>query len=218
MQSGNSSSLKDIWEIDPGAVAAFAGDHPPLARALDAVGAPHIRKRTGGFQGVFRIIVEQQVSVASADAIWGRCRKQLRVASAKAILATEDAALAACGLSGPKIRYVKAAAAAFVEGEVTPAKLRKLDDDAAMERLVAIKGVGPWTAAIYLMFCEGRVNLWPPGDVALQTAYQHAAQLSERPNAKALDADAEKWRPYRSLAAHILWTYFAHLKGRKPVD
>lgn len=188
-----------------------------LGRALKAIGKPHIRRRPGGFPALFRIIVEQQVSVPSAQAIWTRCNDGVDVADACAVQALGIDGLRAFGLSTPKARYVEALAGSVAAGAFDFDALSMKDDGEAQARLVALKGVGPWTAAIYLLFCEGRIDIWPPGDVALQHAYGSAIGEVGKVEAKRLDAQAERWAPLRGLAAHILWTYYAHLRGRSPI-
>lgn len=164
-----------------------------------------------------RIIVEQQVSVPSAQAILARCEAAFGPAPTPAVArAAGEPGLRAAGLSGPKARYVLALA------ETMEARRLDLDalpenDEAAVAALTALKGVGPWTAAIYLLFCEGRIDLWPPGDVALQAAHGAAAGLGAKTPARELDAAAAGWAPWRGLAAHILWTYYADLRGRAPI-
>lgn len=195
----------------------LASRDPALARALEAIGKPLIRRRPAGFPALFRIIVEQQVSVPSAQAIWKRCSEGVDVADAPAVQALGIDGLRALGLSTPKARYVEALAASVAAGTIDFAALAAADDAEARERLIALKGVGPWTAAIYLLFCEGRIDIWPPGDVALQHAYGAAAGEGGKVEAKRLDAQAESWAPLRGLAAHILWTYYAHLRGRAPI-
>jgi DNA-3-methyladenine glycosylase II len=123
--------------------------------------------------------------------------------------------LRALGLSGPKARYVADIADALVRGEFDFDELTALDDDAAMGRLCSLRGVGPWTAAIYLIFCEGRVDLWPPSDVALKAAYCAAAETDI--DQKSLDKSAAAWAPWRGVAAHVLWTYYAKIRGRTPI-
>lgn len=188
-----------------------------LRTALDAIGAPHIRRRPGGFEGLFRIIIEQQVSVPSAQAIYARCRAALPEITPEAALAAGETGLKAMGLSRPKARYILALAERVVSGRLDLAALSRADDAAARAALVEVTGVGPWTAAIYLLFCEGRLDIWPPGDVALQAAYGAAAGLPGKIEARRLDAAAAGWAPLRGLAAHILWTYYAHLRGRAPI-
>ncbi|MHA7871786.1 MAG: DNA-3-methyladenine glycosylase family protein, partial [Hyphococcus sp.] len=153
------------------ACARLAKKDTALARAVAAIGAPHIRRRPGGFEALFRIIVEQQVSVPSAQAIWGRCRAGLPAVTPGAALRAGEAGLRGFGLSGPKARYVTALAAAIHAGDLDLNAVAALDDAAASAALQKVKGVGPWTAAIYLLFCEGRADIWPPGDVALLAAY-----------------------------------------------
>lgn len=196
---------------------ALARRDKPLATALKAIGAPHIRRRPGGFEALFRIIVEQQVSVPSAQAIWKRCNEGVAVSDCAAVKALGIDGLRTLGLSTPKARYVEALADAAASGAFDFEALASMEDAEAHERLLALKGVGPWTAGIYLLFCEGRVDIWPPGDVALQYAYGRASGGEGKIDGKLLDAKAEGWAPYRGLAAHILWTYYAHLRGRTPI-
>lgn len=188
-----------------------------LARALGAIGEPHIRRRPGGFEAVFRIIVEQQVSVPSAQAIWARCIEGVAPMSAAAALRQGEDGLRGLGLTRQKARYVYGLAEAVETGSIDFKRVAEMDDEAAAKTLQSLKGIGPWTAAIYLLFCEGRVDIWPPGDVALLGAYAEAKQRGPRPDMKFLDGRALKWAPYRGLAAHILWTYYAHIRGRAPI-
>ncbi|WDI32504.1 hypothetical protein PUV54_04760 [Hyphococcus flavus] len=207
----------DVFEDSSAACAALAKKDPVLARALDAIGEPYIRRRPGGFEALFRIIVEQQVSVQSAQAIWGRCRNGMKVMKPREALRQGEDGLRSFGLSGPKIRYVLALANDMESRALDLGTLSKLDDFEASAALQKIKGIGPWTAAIYLLFCEGRVDIWPPGDVALLGAYCAGRKRRPHPVMKQFDAKALKWAPYRGVAAHILWTYYAHLRGREPI-
>ena len=176
---------------------------------------PHIRRRAGGFGGLFRIIVEQQVSVPSAQAILARCADGLAMDDPEAVRAGGVEALRACGLSGPKARYVDGLARVVAAGDFSFDALADLDDEAASAALQSLKGVGPWSAAIYLLFCEGRIDIWPARDVALKAAYGAASGAAvEQAD---LDDGADAWRPYRGVAAHILWTYYAHIRGRTPI-
>ncbi len=204
------------------ACRTLAQKEPILAHALDAIGAPHIRRRPGGFEALFRIIVEQQVSVPSAQAIWKRCLVGVDpLTPARAVAVGEDG-LRACGLSGPKIRHVLSLAETMRRGAFDPSGLSALADEDASAALQTLKGIGPWTAAIYLLFCEGRMDVWPAGDVALLAAWRDARAgagkaRGPQPGMAGLDARAARWAPYRGLAAHILWTYYAHIRGRKPI-
>jgi len=207
----------DVFGDMRDACAALAKKEAGFARALDAIGKPHSRRRPGGFEALFRIIVEQQVSVPSAQAIWARCQAGMDCADPAHALRQSEDGLRGFGLSGPKVRYVTALAEHWTSGEIDEASLAALSDQDASLALQKIKGIGPWTAAIYLLFCEGRVDIWPPGDVALLGAWRATRRKGPAPDMKALDARAVKWRPYRGVAAHILWTYYAHIRGRTPI-
>lgn len=206
--------------IDPfgdvsAALRALKKKDAGLKRAIAAIGRPHIRRREGGFEGLFRIIVEQQVSVPSAQAIWKRVGEGLDRTCPFSVGRAGEGGLCALGLSRPKARYVTQLAQAAREGAISFDRLGAMPDEAAAATLIALKGVGPWTAAIYLLFCEGRTDIWPPNDVALLRAFE--AATGEECTQKALDARAALWAPYRGVAAHCLWTYYAHLKGRTPI-
>ena len=182
---------------------------------MTTIDAPLIRRREGGFGGLFRIIVEQQVSVPSAQAILARCQQAVDTTDPDAVIALGQAGLCDCGLSRPKARHIHGLADSVVEGRLNLPGLKALNDEEATDYLLQIKGVGPWTAAIYLLFCEGRVDIWPVKDVALKAAYNAAAnsELSQLE----LDEMASDWAPHRGIAAHVLWTFYAHIRGRTPI-
>ena len=207
----------DVFGDTTGACEALAKKDKALARALAAIEKPYIRRRPGGFEALFRIIVEQQVSVASAQAIWARCQKGVKSMTPRAALRKGEEGLKGLGLSGPKARYVIALAEAVESTDLDLDVLAQMDDGEAAKALQEVKGIGPWTASIYLLFCEGRVDIWPPGDVALLGAYDAARLRGPKPKMKQFDAKAQKWAPYRGVAAHILWTYYAHIRGRTPI-
>lgn len=207
------AALDPFGDVSP-ALRMLSKRDAALKRAIGAIKRPHIRRREGGFEGLFRIIVEQQVSVSSAQAIWKRVGEGLDRTCPIAVGRAGVEGLRALGLSTPKARYVTGLAEAARDGALSFKGLGALSDDAAAEALTALKGVGPWTAAIYLLFCEGRTDIWPPNDVALLRAYETAS--GEECTQKALDAQAGRWAPHRGIAAHCLWTYYAHLKNRAP--
>ncbi len=207
----------DVFGNVSAACAMLAQKDKTLARALNAIGEPYIRCRPGGFEGLFRIIVEQQVSVASAQAIWKRCQAGVDPMAPETVLCLGEAGVRGLGLTRQKARYIVGLAEAITQGGFDPKTLAALDDQTAAHRLLALHGVGPWTAAIYLLFCEGRVDIWPPGDIALLGAYAAARKRGPKPNMARLDRNAFRWRPYRGVAAHILWTYYAHIRDRKPI-
>lgn len=162
-----------------------------------------------------RIVAEQQVSVPSAQAVWARARAAVDVADPGAVARFGADGLRSVGFTRQKSGYVADLAALVADGGFDFGRLPALDDETARAALQAIRGVGPWTAAIYLLFCEGRPDVWPPKDVALKGAYNAAAERAD--DQAAIDAGAEAWRPFRGVAAHVLWTYYAVLKGREPI-
>ena len=171
------------------------------------------RVRTGGFEGLFHMIVDQQVSVASAAAIWARVSAGLdRVVTPERVLATDIEVLRGFGLSIQKATYGHEIARAQVEGRIDFDHLERLSDEEAIARLVAIKGVGRWTAETFLMFCEGRQDIFPGGDIALQEAIRWADGATLRPTEKQAWARAEIWRPHRSVAAHLLWGWYGAVR------
>ena len=180
-----------------------------IARRMhDAAGMPPLRRRAGGFEGLARIVVGQQLSVASAAAIWGRTFATVTPFEATILLATPDETLRAAGLSAGKVRTLRAIAAAIMAGGLDLDTLPPRSDEEVHTALTAVTGIGPWTADIYIMFCLGRADGFAPGDLALQVALQMAAGLEARPNARELEEYAERWRPWRSVAAVLLWAYY----------
>ena len=176
---------------------------------------PALRRRDPGFEGLAWIIVGQQVSVASATAIFGRLKAGLGTLDAATVLATSDAALRGFGLSAPKQRALRAIAEAVASGALDFAALGRGEAEAAHAALCTIKGIGPWTADIFLLFCLGHADAWPAGDLALQEAARMALDLPLRPSTKELIALGERWRPYRGVAAHCLWAYYGARKQRE---
>lgn len=186
---------------------------PALERAHLAMPAFEWRTRVGGFEGLFRMIVEQQVSLASAAAIWKRVTEGLgHELTPERVLATDIEALRAMGLSIQKATYGHEIARAHVEGRIDFDHLERLSDEEATARLVAIKGVGRWTAETFLMFCEGRTDVFPAGDIALQEAMKWADRATLRPREKDAYLRSESWTPHRSVAAHLLWAWYGAVK------
>jgi DNA-3-methyladenine glycosylase II len=175
---------------------------------LAKAGRPPLRRRTDGFAGLTAIIVAQQLSTASANAIWGRLAAAFDPLDPAAILRARPAKLARLGLSAAKIRTLKAIAKAVERGELPLHGLAALEAEAAHAALTAVHGIGPWTADIYLLSSLGHADAWPAGDLALQEAARVAFALTARPNAKEMQALAEPWRPWRAVAARILWSYY----------
>jgi DNA-3-methyladenine glycosylase II len=200
--------------LDRGARALARRD--PVIRRLIASGAkPPLRKREPGFEGLARIIVSQQLSTASAAAIWARLSAAFPGMAPSHVAAASDAELRAPGLSTAKIRTLRAIAAAVTEGSLPLDRLAALPADAAHALLTAVHGIGPWTADIYLLFCLGHPDAFPAGDLALQEAARIAYGLDARPKDKAFIALAERWRPWRGVAAKVLWAHYRIMKARE---
>lgn len=183
-----------------------------LIRAMhDVAGDPPLRRRTPGFEGLARIIVGQQLSVASAAAIWGRFETTLPEMSAVALQSIDDDRLRASGLSRPKIKTLRAASDA-ITGGLDLTRLDTLSDAEIHAALTAISGIGPWTADVFIMFCLGRPDAFAAGDLALQIAAQYVLERDERLTGDELLDLAERWRPWRGVAARLLWAYYAAVK------
>jgi DNA-3-methyladenine glycosylase II len=197
-QGSLNRAVESLRALDPGLVATL----------LAVGGPPRLRRRPSGFEGLAWIVVSQQVSTASADAIFGRLASRFVGVEAKAIGAASDADLRLCGLSAPKIRTLRALSDAVAADTLNFARLVEASAEAAHAELVAIKGIGPWTADVFLLFCLGHPDAWPAGDLALQEAARVALALPERPSAKALQAHGNRWRPWRGVAAYLLWSSY----------
>lgn len=192
------------------AMSALAASEPAFARALDHAGHPAPRIRERGHVTLLRTILGQQVSVASADAIWRRLAAALgEDMPVAAIAAASDETLRAAGLSRQKAGYVRSLGEEIASGRLALENL-PADDEAAIAALVRVKGIGRWSAEIYLLFAEGRADIWPAGDLAVQVEIGHILGLPERPPEKATRALAEAWRPHRGAAAIFAWHHYGH--------
>ena len=192
--------------------AHLASCDPRFRTALEMTGPLPLRRRKDGFAALLDAIVSQQVSVAAADAIWGRLR-DANMVGPRRILRASDEELRACGLSRQKIRYARALA----EARLPFAALREAPTAEVIETLVAVPGIGRWTAEIYAMFSLGRADVFAPGDLALQEAARLLFEMGERPSEKALRAMSEDWSPWRGVAARLLWAYYRVAKEREGI-
>jgi DNA-3-methyladenine glycosylase II len=208
------SHIRTEIDLDNG-IAALAEADPRFAALIATAGRPPLRRRPDGFAGLATTIVSQQLSTASASAIWGRLAAAFDPFEPAAILRARAPRLAKAGLSSPKIRALKEIARAIAQGKLPLAALADLPADEAHAALTAIHGIGPWTADIYLLSCLGHADAWPAGDLALQEAARLAFGLRTRPTTKEMATLAEPWRPWRSIAARVLWTYYRSVKGRE---
>ena len=185
---------------------------PRFAQALSQTGPPPLRRHPDGFEALFDAIVGQQVSVAAADAIWRRLQAA-GYTRPEALIAAEDEALRACGLSRQKIRYGKALAEAGIDFGA----LRGMPTDRVVDTLIVVPGIGRWTAEIYAMFSLGRADVFAPADLALQEAVRLLFELPERPKERALREMCAAWSPWRAVAARLLWSYYRVAKQREGV-
>lgn len=187
-----------------------------LARALDEAGppdAPFIRE--AGFPGLLQLIIEQQLSTKVAETLWARLVAALPAVTPTAFLALDDAALKACGFSRQKQGYGRALATAILDGAIDLETLPAMDDDSAITELIKLKGIGRWTAEIYLMAALGREDVFPADDLALQIGIQELEGWEERPDRKRLLERAEAWRPHRSLAARMIWRHYVEKRRKR---
>ena len=187
---------------------ALAIIEPAFARALVRVGHPAPRIAAPGYQTLLRTIIGQQVSVASADALWRRLQASLGDAASPArLLDASDDTLRAAGLSRQKARYARSLAALVGTADLDLANL-PADDEAAIAALVRVDGIGRWSAEIYLLFAEGRPDIWPAGDLAIQIATAGILGIEARPKERIVRDVADAWRPHRSAAAVFAWHHY----------
>jgi DNA-3-methyladenine glycosylase II len=187
------------------AVDELAARDPVLADIAERLGPPPLWDRPPGFGTLVHIVLEQQVSLASALAAYRRLESAAGVVSPERFLAFTDAELLAIGFSRQKARYARAIANALVDGSLDLDGLRELDDAAVRQALERLPGIGRWTSTIYLLMVLGRPDVWPVGDMALATAIAEATGRSDRPDPAVMEELGERWRPWRSVAARLFW-------------
>ena len=199
------------------AIAALVKQDRRLRPILELTGMPALRHREPGFEGLAHIVCGQQLSTASAGAIWGRLTKAFDPFEPEAIRKARADRLGRLGLSAAKIKTLKNIARELAAERLNLDVLAEEDADAAHHTLIALPGIGPWTADVYLLFCLGHGDAWPAGDIAIQEAIKVGLGLNARPNAKQMTPLGEPWRPLRGAAAHLWWSYYHVLKGRAGV-
>lgn len=195
------------------AVSVLAARDHRLRQIHEERGAPPLWARAPGFPTLVHIILEQQVSLASARAAFGKLRAAARPLTPKSFLTLDDDELKRIGFSRQKASYCRGLASAIQAGELRLRELARSDDQSARTALLAIKGIGPWTADIYLLMVLLRPDVWPSGDMALAVAYQERYRLRERPSYERLGRIAERWRPWRAVAARLLWHDYLAARG-----
>ena len=190
---------------------------PRFAAVLRQHGEPPSRKRPGGFETVLKTIVQQQVSLTSATAIWKRLRNGLDRINADAMLALDENDLRGFGLSRAKAICARCLAEEVAHGRLNFRKLPRLEDEEVIASLTRIKGIGRWTAEVYLLSALQRPDIWPAADVALMEGIRDLLGLDSRPTTKEMLVLAEPWRPYRTFAARTTWLHYRHMTNRGTV-
>jgi DNA-3-methyladenine glycosylase II len=194
-------------------VEALAGES--VFRAiLDRAGMPRFRRRRNGFATLLHIILEQQVSIDAAAAMHRRLTGLCRPLAPEPFLALDDATLRACGFSRQKMDYARRLAQAVASGVFDFDRLEGAEDDAVLADLIALKGIGRWSAEIYLIFALGRSDIWPAADLGLQLAVADCLGLDARPGERELRQIGDTWAPWRSVAACLFWQSYLHARGR----
>jgi DNA-3-methyladenine glycosylase II len=200
------------------ALTLLVARDPDLAGIEARAGPLAWRTRPAGMAGLLQAIIGQQISNQAAAAIWGRLRAVEGALNPAGLLALPDEALRSAGLSRPKIAHARALAAAFAEGRLNTEALHLMDDEEAVQAIDAVPGMGRWTAEVYLLFAQGRVDVFPAGDLALAASAADIKRLPARPTPKQLRTLATAWAPWRGLAARLLWHHWRFVTGRPAMD
>lgn len=216
MESSTTRIIESQADIAEG-VAALIELEPRFGIAVEQCDEIPLRRKPAGFAPLLQAIVGQQISTAAAAGIWARV-EAAGALTPNAVLAMTDDDLRACGLSRPKVKYARAIAVAVQSGALCFDTCRTASVADAAAILTAIKGIGPWTAEIYLMFSVGRADVFAPKDLALQEAARVLFDLKTRPTDRELATMAEAWSPWRAVAARILWAHYRVAKGREGVS
>lgn len=190
---------------------------PHMRMIGETLGPPPLRWREHGFAGMVSTITAQQLSVSSANAIRNKLLARFEPLTPAALLGADEADLRACGLSGPKIRTLRALSEAIVSGTLPFDRLGDMAPEEAQAALVTLHGIGPWTAEVYLMFCLGVQDIFAPADLALQEGAKLAMGLETRPSTKQMAEIATRWAPWRAVAARALWAWYGHVKRRQGI-
>ena len=194
-------------------VDALSARDPDLGAVVARFGVPPLWARRPGFATLVQIVLEQQVSLASARATFGRLRDAWGDITAERFATLTAAQVRSAGVTRQKAGYCLGIAQQIIDGSLDLRRLGRADDEEAHARLVEIRGIGPWTADIYLMCALDRPDIWPAGDLALAVAAQNLLNLRQRPTLAELDQIGEQWRPWRTTAALMLWKYYRHVRS-----
>jgi len=198
--------------LDEG-IAALGGE-PVFAAILERCGTPRFRRRRNGWETLLHIILEQQVSIDAAAAMFRRLNEECRPFGPAGFLALDDATLRRCGFSRQKAAYGRGLAEAVASGSLDFSRLAETGDEDALAALIALKGIGRWSAEIYLIFALGRDDIWPAADLGLQFGVAAELGLGTRLDERELRELGERWRPWRSVAACLFWQSYLHARKR----
>ena len=178
---------------------------PALARAYAEIGVPDWRVRPATYETLARMVCYQQISTIAGGAIWARLAAEFDPVKAESLLAASDDTLKACGLSRPKVAHLRSIATAVIDGRLNLDALIDMHPHAARKSLIAVKGIGPWTADLFLLYAAKNLDAFPVADIGLMESHKLLSNAATRMDAKTFTAYAERWRPYRGVAAHLLW-------------
>lgn len=204
-------AIENISDLEAG-VAALIASEPRFEKAVRVTGIPPLRRSQPGFAGVLKIITGQQVSKASAAAIWERMMCVLSPFDPEHFAGLSGTQFREAGLSGPKIRAIECLTDAVLAGALDFSTLEQAGDEEASKLLTSVKGIGPWSADVYLLSCLGRPDVWPAGDLALQVAAADLFNYPDRLSENQMQDIAAPWQPWRAVAARILWAWYAQMK------
>lgn len=192
----------------------LAAADPALARAYETMGVPDWRTGEPSYSMLGRMIAHQQLSTKAAATIWGRVEAFLGEVTPETLLTADPESLRACGLSRPKVAHLTSIAEAMVTGQLSLERVCAADLDSARAELVAVRGIGPWTAELFLLYAVGAMDAFPIADVGLMEAHKQLGGYETRMESKAFTAHAEVWRPARGVAAHLLWAWLNAERAR----
>ncbi|MDX1449847.1 MAG: DNA-3-methyladenine glycosylase 2 family protein [Acidimicrobiia bacterium] len=205
--------MQDASDFDS-AVDILIGLDTDLRGVVEAFGRPEFWTRPNGFETIVLFVLEQQVSLASAAATLKRLADTIGSVDPNTILETGEARIRSAGVTRQKSGYLIGLAEATARGELDFDRLAALDDDAVRRHLVALRGIGPWTADVYLLSCLRRPDIWPVGDRALQVGVAELLDLADPPSPEMLGQIGDRWRPHRSTAARLVWHRYLSVRGR----
>ena len=193
-------------------VQTLCAREPAFAKVYAATGLPPLRRKPGGLPGLLEIITYQMISLKAAAAIWQRMEERLAPFDAQFLAGLDDSIFMDCGLSGPKIRTVQAVLTHISSGKLNFDEFKAASNNQIFTTLTDIKGIGPWSAHIYLLTHLGRADIWPVGDLALQESARLLFKLESRPDTEQMRALAKPWQPWRAVAARLLWSHYKLVK------